>query len=72
VLLPLAGECMFCPRAEHQPATNQYADRFGYVYLLCPRHYEPLRQWKERLRQRERKRQSGRGILKASDFVRQG
>ena len=63
---------MFCSRYEHVLATNAYTDRFGYVYLLCPRHYEPLRQWKERLRQREAKRQSGRGILKASDFVRQG
>ena len=41
---------MFCPRAEHAPATNTFTDTSGYVYLLCPRHYEPLRQWKERLR----------------------
>jgi histone acetyltransferase (RNA polymerase elongator complex component) len=72
MLLPLAGECMFCPAAEHVQATTTYTDRFGYVYLLCPRHYEPLRQWKHRLVERERKRQSGRGILKASDFVRHG
>lgn len=71
MLLPLAGECMFCPRTEHQPATNTFTDTKGYVYLLCPRHYEPLRQWKHRLVERERKRQSGRGILKASDFLRQ-
>ena len=64
---------MFCPRAEHVPATNTFTDTTGgkpYVYLLCPRHYEPLRVWKERLRQRERKRQEGRGILTADDFVR--
>jgi hypothetical protein len=61
---------MFCNRAEHVLATNQYVDRFGYVYLLCPRHYEPLRRWKHRLVERERKRQEGRGILKASDFLR--
>ena len=70
MLLPAPGECMFCPKGEHSVATNQYVDRFRYVYLLCPRHYEPLRDWQERLRRREIKRQSGRGILKADDFLR--
>ena len=60
---------MFCAKAHHVLASNTYTDRFGYVYLLCPRHYEPLRDWQERLRLRERKRQQGRGILTVDDFL---
>ena len=48
MLLPLAGECMFCPAADHAPATNTFTDSKGYVYRLCPRHYEPLRAWQLR------------------------
>jgi hypothetical protein len=55
-----AGDfCVLCPRNRPRPAVATYTDFWGYVYPLCEGHLPGVREWLERERLREAKRQAG-------------